>query len=138
MDKKDFSLLSTVAIKEFNFSFDEILNMIQDKLSQGGAKALAEHIFNWLSEVISNNYPETILPNMENTCCDIPYWLRHGKTQKTMQTSFGKLHLSLQRMKCHNCDTTHNPFNIFFDLKDRRHSYELEMKAVTVLIKTNV
>ena len=71
MDKKDFSLLSTVAIKEFNFSFDEILNMIQDKLSQGGAKALAEHIFNWLSEVISNNYPETILPNMENTCCDI-------------------------------------------------------------------
>ena len=113
MDKKDFSLLSSVAIKEFNFSFDELLQTIEEKLSQGGAKAVTEHICNWLSVVISNNYSETILPKMETTCCETPYWLRHGKTQKTMQTSFGKLNLNLQRMKCHNCHTTHNPFNIF-------------------------
>ncbi len=134
MDKKDFSLLSSILIKEFNFSFDEVLQIINDKLAQGGAKALAEHIFNWLSDIIAKNYADTVLPKIDNnTCCDIPYWLRHGKTQKTMQTSFGKLNLNLQRMKCHNCHTTHNPFNIFFDLKDRRHSYELEMKAVTML-----
>jgi hypothetical protein len=132
-DKKDFSLLSSVAIKEFNFSFDELLQTIEEKIAQGGAKAVTEYICNWLSVVISDNYSETVLPKLETSCCNTPYWLRHGKTQKTMQTSFGKLNLNLQRMKCHNCHTTHNPFNIFFDLKDRRHSYELEMKAVTVL-----
>ena len=102
MDKKDFSLLCSLAIKEFNFSFDELLQTIEEKLSQGGAKAVTEHVCNWLSVVISNNYPETVLPKMEKTCCETPYWLRHRKTQKTIQTSFGKLNLNLQRMKCHN------------------------------------
>jgi hypothetical protein len=73
MDKKDFSLLSSVAIKEFNFSFDELLQKIEEKIAQGGAKAVTEHICNWPSVVISDNYSETVLPKLETSCCNTPY-----------------------------------------------------------------
>lgn len=90
--------MTSVGIKEFNFSFDEILRMIEDKLAQGSAKSLAEHIFNWLSEIISNNYSDTVLAKTETVCCYTPYKLRHGKTQKTMLTSFGKLMANSQML----------------------------------------
>lgn len=133
MDKKDFSLIASVAVKSLQFSFDEIVLLIEEKLSLGGARLLAEELFNLLSLKISDNYAETVLPEIENPCCDTPYWLHHGKTQKTMNSSLGKLRLSPHRMKCHNCQSTHIPFNIFFDLKARRHTYELEHKALSMI-----
>ncbi len=133
MDRKDFSLIASVVVKSLQFSFDEIVLLIEEKISAGGAKLLAEELFNFLSLKICDSYSETVLPKIEKSCCDTPYWLHHGKTQKTMNSSLGKLRLSPHRMKCHNCHTTHNPFNLFFDLKTRRNTYELEHKALSMI-----
>jgi len=134
MYKKDLSVVISGIIKEFNFSFDEVVLVIQEAINQGGTRRVTELIFEWIGTIIYQHYHELVIPKMDRPCCDTPYWLKHARSTKTVQTGLGKLKINTCRMKCHNCESTHSPFNIFFDLSKRSWSYELE-KSILESVK---
>ncbi len=133
MERTDVSINVSCLLKEFDFSFEEIVLTIKEKITQGGVVALAEFVFFWISKILCKYYAEVVLSKMKKACCQAPYWLPHGSYQKSMKTTLGKLTLSLHRMKCHSCGTTHQPFNIFFNLKHRSWSLDLEKISLEML-----
>lgn len=124
----------SVLVKEFNFSFDEVILVVEEKMKQGGVAALLELIFCWSSKVLCSQYVDLILPKMKSPCCNNSYWLSHGKYQKTMKTTLGKLKLELHRMKCHSCQKTLTPFLIFFNLENKNWSHGLEKTCLEMIV----
>lgn len=130
MNNKDISVIVSSIIRDFDFSFDEVILVIQKAINQGGGKRIAELIFEWIGTILYEHYNEPVTPKMDKPCCEYPYWLKHAKSTKTVQTGLRKLKINTKRMKCHNCRTTHSPFNIFFGLTKRSWSYELEKSTL--------
>jgi hypothetical protein len=57
----------SVFVKEFNFSFDEVILVVGEKMKKGGVAALLEFIFAWTSKVLCSQYADLILPKMKST-----------------------------------------------------------------------
>ena len=131
MEKTNITVDVSCLVKEFNFSFEEIILTIKEKLNQGGAVALAEFIFFWVSKILCRYYADVILTKMKKSCCESPYWLAHGSYRKSIKTTLGKLGLQIHRMKCHSCQATFSPFNIFFGLSNNR-SWSLDLEKTSL------
>ena len=131
---KDINLVVKCFIKEFVFSFDEVILEIKQAVENDGARGIAHLVFAWIETLLCKHYEILILPKLAAPCCDHSYWLIHGNYQRSINTSIGKLKLNLHRMKCHNCQQTFLPFRIFFNLpKHQTHSYELTKKCLEEL-----
>jgi len=132
MNKMAVSLRINASIKDFDFSFDEVLLELVKMFNKGGIVKVVELIFNWISIILAQNFESLILPNLEK-CCSNPSFNKHGYTSKTMKTTLGKIKVTPQRLRCKHCGKSVNPFNEFFQLKNRTWSYEFEKLALETI-----
>jgi len=134
MEKLSSKIDISVLIKEFNFSLEEVILTVDEKMKQGGVIALLEFIFYWMSKIFCRYYMEIIIHRLKIPCCNASYWLPHGSYQRQLVTGIGKIKLTLHRMKCHCCEKTFIPFNIFFGMDKKNWSLDIEKTCLEMIV----
>jgi len=62
MNKMAVSLRINASVKDFDFSFDEVLLELIKMFNKGGIVKIVELIFNWISIILAQNFESLILP----------------------------------------------------------------------------
>ena len=96
-------------LSEESFSIDALVTRIQELFSsEGGLAKLAEMIISLYQEFLMGVLFETgKLPGID--CCQGHRLVLNGSRPRTIQTSLGKLHLDLKRVRCPECGKTYTP-----------------------------
>jgi hypothetical protein len=127
--KQNLSINLLVRLQKLDFSLDEVVIEFEKVFKEKGMPGILEIILEYVDSLLVNNVETAVIPKQKKECCSNETWHSHGFTTKAVKTSVGRLNLRLRRMKC-LCQTTHTPFNIFFDLsRKKNYTNELQKKC---------
>ena len=127
---KNFALNLSACLTGSAFSFDELILETKNLFEREGVPGFLGVLLGFIDVYVVEQW----FNEHGKKCCEFPAFNRSGKKSKNIYTSIGKVDFEWTKVRCKNCDKTHNPLKDFFGLETHQtKSSELEKICLEVV-----